>query len=530
MSRMSTKTSTEIVPLAERLRYTQIFRLAVVAGVVFAVVLSPGLATVETALLLATTGAYLVLTLLGYGLWKALSGQALTLFGGLLIVDGIYLAWLAQATGGSASPLRYLILLHLVAVALLASYRTGLKLAMWHSLLLWVGYQLQESGHVPVADAARALPGSELDRLLLFAAMVWIATLATASFSAVNERELRRRRYDSDRLAAMAEQLETADEPSEVTEVLMSAVVDAFGFQRGVVVVTPDGDADGVLVMASHGDVDTAAGSAPLPAENSILRHVLETRETVLIASAPADRAPWLAGVLPDARNLVLVPLSAEGRSLGVIVVEHDMRAGSRIERRVVSAVERFASHASLALRNAWLLQQLRQMADTDGLTGIANRRTFDEALERELSRAARSGEEVSLVLLDIDHFKRLNDVHGHQVGDDVLRRVARAIADATRRYDLAARYGGEEFAVILPRTPREDAAMVAERLRRRGVDAPGDPGCTVSAGVATYPHDAADPATLIVRADEALYASKHAGRDRLTVAGEDSRRELATT
>ena len=520
MSSVTTKTTAEVVPLAERLRYTQIFRLAVVAGVVFALVRSPGLATVDTALLLATTGGYLLLTLVGYGLWKALAGQALTLFGGLLIVDGLYLAWLSQATGGSASPLRYLILLHLVAVALLASYRTGLKLAMWHSLLLWVGYQLQESGQLPVADATRALPGSELDRLLLFAAMVWIATLATASFSAVNERELRRRRYDSDALAAMAERLEAAHEPLEVTEVLMTSVVDAFDFARGVVLVAPEGDPDAVLLMAKHGEVDTAAAADPLP-DGSPVRRVLQTRETLLVGSLTAAEAPWLAALLPDAGNLVLVPLSAEGRSMGVLIVEHSLRAGSRIERRVVSAVERFASHASLALRNAWLLQQLREMADTDGLTGIANRRTFDEALERELSRAARSGEEVSLVLLDIDHFKRLNDDHGHQVGDDVLRRVARAIAGATRRYDLAARYGGEEFAVILPRTPREDAAMVAERLRRHGVDAPGDPGCTVSAGVATYPHDAADPAALIVRADEALYASKHAGRDRLTVAGE---------
>ena len=522
MSNVSTKTTAEVVPLAERLRYTQIFRLAVVAGVVFALVRSPGLATVETALLLVTTGGYLLLTLVGYGVWKALAGQALTLFGGLLIIDGLYLAWLSQATGGSASPLRYLILLHLVAVALLASYRTGLKLAMWHSLLLWVGYQLQESGHLPVAEATRVLPGSELDRLLLFAAMVWIATLATASFSAVNERELRRRRFDSDALAGMAERLEAAHEPLEVTEVLMSAVVDAFDFERGVVIVAPEGDPDGVLAMAFHGEVDTAAAAQPLP-EDAIVRRVLQTRETLLVSSLTAGQAPWLAALLPDARNLVLVPLSAEGRSMGVVVIEHAMRAGSRVERRVVSAVERFASHASLALRNAWLLQQLRQMADTDGLTGIANRRTFDEALERELARAARSGEEVSLVLLDIDHFKRLNDTHGHQVGDDVLRRVARAIADATRRYDLAARYGGEEFAVILPRTPHADAAAVAERLRRHGVEAPGDPGCTVSAGVATYPRDAADPAALIVRADEALYASKHNGRDRLTVAGGDA-------
>jgi diguanylate cyclase (GGDEF)-like protein len=437
---------------------------------------------------------------------------------------------MAQATGGSASPLRYLILLHLVAVALLASYRTGLKLAMWHSLLLWVGYQAQKSEVLPLSEAADGLAGSELDRLLLFAAMVWIATIATASFSSINERELRRRRFDSEALAAMARKLEQTDEPLEVSEVVLESVVDAFGFERGIILDRRDGE-DGtssVVAMAHHGEIDLTAVETPLP-EDAVLRRVLEGRRTVLLAANGDDADEWLAALMPGAANVVLVPLSAENRSLGVLVVEHALRSGSRIERRVVGAVERFAAHGALTLRNAGLLQALRRTADTDGLTGIANRRIFDETMTRELSRAARSGEELSLVLLDIDHFKRLNDTHGHQVGDDVLRRVARALADGTRTYDVAARYGGEEFAIVLPRTPHADAGAVAERLRRGAVDAEGEPGVTLSAGVATFPRDAADAAGLIARADEALYASKRGGRDRLTVAGsgESERAEL---
>jgi diguanylate cyclase (GGDEF)-like protein len=355
--------------------------------------------------------------------------------------------------------------------------------------------------------------------------MVWIATIATASFSSVNERELRRRRFDSEALAKMARRLEQAHEPLEVSEAILEEAVDAFDFERGIVLSAGEGGAvgesDTVIPMGHHGEVDLSVANSPLPAD-AVLRQVLAGRRTVLLAAKAGDRDEWLAALMPGAANLVLVPLSAEGRTMGVLVVEHALRSGTRIERRVVGALERFAAHGGLALRNAWLLLQLRRTADTDGLTGIANRRIFDETMIREMARAVRSGEELSLVMMDIDHFKKLNDNYGHQVGDDVLRRVAQAIADGTRTYDIAARYGGEEFAIVLPRTPKGDAAQVAERLRRAAVDAEGDPGVTLSAGVATFPGDAMDAESLLARADEALYASKRAGRDRLTVSGDE--------
>jgi diguanylate cyclase (GGDEF)-like protein len=215
----------------------------------------------------------------------------------------------------------------------------------------------------------------------------------------------------------------------------------------------------------------------------------------------------------------VVVPLHAEGHALGILVAEHSMRSGSRIERRVVSTLERFASYGSLALRNAWLLEQVRRAATTDGLTGIANRATFDASLKRELDRAARHGEDLSLALFDIDHFKSLNDNYGHQVGDTVLQSVARTLEAPSRSFDLPARYGGEEFAVILPRTSRQDAHTVAERLRQAVAETHPDPEVTVSAGVATFPLDGAIEKDLLRAADAALYASKRAGRNRVSAA-----------
>lgn len=166
----------------------------------------------------------------------------------------------------------------------------------------------------------------------------------------------------------------------------------------------------------------------------------------------------------------------------------------------------------------------LQNLASRDGLTGIANRRTFDIQLQREWLRAQREGTQLSLALADIDYFKRYNDCYGHQQGDACLRRVANALDEATwRPADLVARYGGEEFAAIMPATNRTGAFEVAERLREavNSLNLPHAcsevaPHITMSLGVATMtPTPGQQPHDLIAAADAALYAAKHAGRNR---------------
>ncbi|NRF71103.1 diguanylate cyclase [Aquincola sp. S2] len=194
--------------------------------------------------------------------------------------------------------------------------------------------------------------------------------------------------------------------------------------------------------------------------------------------------------------------------------------------------VSHYAAVFSDSTERHRLEARLRELASVDGLTGIANRRVFDEVLARECQRAQRSGPPLSLVMADIDHFKRYNDRHGHQAGDDCLRQVARAIATAVGRVgDLAARYGGEEFAVVLPNTDAAAAALVAERIRAAVAalalphGASETAACvTVSLGVATLaaqplPGAADTPQTLLARADQALYRAKAAGRNRVATA-----------
>ena len=167
--------------------------------------------------------------------------------------------------------------------------------------------------------------------------------------------------------------------------------------------------------------------------------------------------------------------------------------------------------HAALLAANA----QLAALATLDGLTGVKNRRAFDERLQEELQRFARHRQALSLLLLDVDQFKPYNDAYGHLAGDDVLRALGRVLQAEARSTDFVARYGGEEFAVILPNTDVGDARRAAERLRRAIAAGPWpDRPVTASIGVTTVVAGATDAASLIGAADQALYHSKSAGRN----------------
>jgi diguanylate cyclase (GGDEF)-like protein len=175
--------------------------------------------------------------------------------------------------------------------------------------------------------------------------------------------------------------------------------------------------------------------------------------------------------------------------------------------------------------------RQLEEISVRDVLTGLYNRRYFQDRLEQEFNRGLRHHRPVSVVMVDIDHFKRVNDTYGHPVGDEVLRSVARLLLEHTRTIDIAGRYGGEEFSIVLPETAPAEALRVAERLRERveatvlhrlereGVAAESL-HCTISVGVASYAGEGyASPADFLKAADDALYAAKHAGRNRVQVA-----------
>jgi diguanylate cyclase (GGDEF)-like protein len=223
-----------------------------------------------------------------------------------------------------------------------------------------------------------------------------------------------------------------------------------------------------------------------------------------------------------DAQPMAAVPVIYHDRTMGVLMVTSDDQQRLWQENEVM-LLRTVADQVAVAVNHARLFQQMQHQALTDGLTGCFNRRFFEIQLERDLHLATRMRQPVSLILLDIDHFKRVNDTHGHDAGDAALRILANALREEVRGVDTAARYGGEEFAIILPQAGPEGAMVVAERLRSRieRTEVPGVGCITASLGVATFPLDASSRELLVTSADRALYLAKRSGRNKVCSTGE---------
>jgi diguanylate cyclase (GGDEF)-like protein len=222
---------------------------------------------------------------------------------------------------------------------------------------------------------------------------------------------------------------------------------------------------------------------------------------------------------VPDARpvGIIAIPMVVNDSVLGLI----DVRSG-KLGKSMTKANERFlevlASTAANALRNAQLFEEVQQRARTDFLTGLPNHGFFQATLSAELGRAKRHQRTLSLLMIDLDFLKEVNDQYGHPSGDTLIRTVAENVRGSLRENDFPARYGGEEFTIILPETPLTGAIQVAERIRERiaAEEHVGIGHITASIGVSNYPLNATNKEDLIRIADQAMYLAKKNGRDRV--------------
>jgi len=218
-----------------------------------------------------------------------------------------------------------------------------------------------------------------------------------------------------------------------------------------------------------------------------------------------------------EAQASIIVPLNVRGTVTGVLCL--DRMDGRVFEDHELEPAMLFANMAAIAIQNARTYEEMERQAISDGLTGLHNYRHFQETLKAEVRRAERYGEAFCLLMMDLDHFKSVNDTIGHQKGDEVLRAVSDVLRACSRESDLLARYGGEEFTIILPRTALGEARTLAERIRASvaAIDSGHDTAqVTISIGVAAFPESAVDSDGVLGAADAALLLAKSRGRDRV--------------
>jgi diguanylate cyclase (GGDEF)-like protein len=447
----------------------------------------------------------------------------------LLPIDSLYLAVLMVPSGGAQSDFLLLFAVQLVAVTLLASPRTGIRVALWDSALLLAVNVLRLGGPVATFLGVSQLASPPLEAVGVRIMGFWAVALSTAYFSALSERELRRSKAQLDALTTMASEMERSMEAStdgeEVAEILLRSMLSAFGFKQAAAVWERKGRTSAIKVLRGGQGALVCQEIQPV-ARGALVGEVaaraLNLKSPVLARRLSPVGDPVLEGMVPGAVNVVVVPLKAGGERLGLVVCEAGPPVSRRFSRRSVAMVGRFAAHAALTMKNADLNSEVARLAASDGLTGLANRREFTAVLAKEVARAARSKDPLSLAVLDVDHFKVVNDTFGHLAGDEVLREVARAMTTQVREVDLVARYGGEEFAIILPNCSSMDALAVVERVRAAIEIAGTTARVTASAGIASMPGDSTDEEGLMAAADQALYRAKDAGRDRVVLAGLD--------
>lgn len=349
-----------------------------------------------------------------------------------------------------------------------------------------------------------------LEMLQLFSMQASIA-LENARLYSLEQR----RRAQLEAINAIAKQTTAVLEIGELLRQVCSLILGSFGGDHASVLLFEE---ERLVLRAHQGKLAPLFQIGDeLPASEGLFGRAIASRKAVFenVSSAPAH----LPGFRETA-SAVCLPLVSFEQVLGVLVLES--ASHQAFLPADVNALESVSDICASAIQNARHFERVRHLAYMDGVTGIFNRRYFELRIAEEIARGTRHSLAFSVIMVDIDHFKQLNDDFGHLVGDEVLRQVSGILTQQLRKSDVLTRFGGEEFAIITPETDLESASAVADKLRRV-VETWHFPGVTravtISAGVAEFPVQGATRNELVKSADEALYAAKQTGRNRVVTA-----------
>jgi two-component system cell cycle response regulator len=371
-----------------------------------------------------------------------------------------------------------------------------------------------------LAEGARAVAGGDLQTRVEAGGVADVARVAEAFNSMTDHlrayiEELRSSRDELRRnLDRLGTTLSTTLNLEGMLEVILDTAVATLGSSAGALYLRRYPGRELVLEAAQG---YPAPSRAVLLVEDGIAGRAAAGIPVLV----PRDAVQPVIPVEPEAETAMAVPLVRGERTMGVIAL-YGRPTPEPYGERDLDTLAAFAAQASVAIENVLLHQETQQLSITDGLTGVWNRRYLELSLRKEIERASRFNRPLSVLMIDIDRFKDVNDRFGHQRGDGVLVEVTRRIMGTIRtQIDFVARYGGEEFVVVLPETPCEGGKVVAEKVRSAVRDHPfvGDGPhltITVSVGVAAFPLDGLTAEDLIRAADQAMYQAKRAGRDRV--------------
>jgi diguanylate cyclase (GGDEF)-like protein len=345
-----------------------------------------------------------------------------------------------------------------------------------------------------------------IDLLTLFSTQASIA-IENARLYSLEQRRARQ----MEAINAIARQTTALIDLDELLMKVCFAILERFTTDHVSLLLLENGQ---LLLRAHRGNLTPLLANGDfIPTEAGLTSQALVTGKTVLcndVTQAP-DYVPGYA----ETRSEICVPLIFFGEKLGVLVL--DSKSANAFLESDITPLESVADICAAAIQNAHHFESAKQLAYLDGLTGIFNRRFFEMRIVEELEKAQRYKFQLSVIMLDIDNFKRLNDEFGHLLGDEVLRQVSSILQQHLRKGDVVCRFGGEEFAILLPQSNTDSAMEVAEKLRRtiEGWHFPGVPRpVTVSAGTANFPEFGETRDEVVSAADAALYLAKQAGRN----------------
>jgi len=259
----------------------------------------------------------------------------------------------------------------------------------------------------------------------------------------------------------------------------------------------------------------------------SVMVMAVRSKELILVGDIDTHKKPIIRKSQRafaenyETNNCAIVPLICQDRVVGVLNLADKIK-GDRFNSEDIALIELFSQLVGASIGNIKLFEKIQRQATTDGLSSLVNHKTFYEILEKELWRSRRYGGQISLIMVDVDNLKNINDVYGHRAGDKVIREISRRIKECIRQIDTAARYGGDEFAIILPNTSLSDATVAAQRMVNAVASTPTtwnkeQISLSISVGLGQYDADT-NPEDITSRSDQALYTAKQAGKNTVRI------------